>query len=229
MVWIANRPAPGPGGGTVVAGPGAANPPLVNPAVIPGPVDASAVQAALARLRLAIPQEGEGLVVRLSIGGGQTTREAIQEAIDAALAAAGLEFRLPEDDTTGAHRFASEYQNKLAEKVAGQSADVTLAAADAVFVTAPLDKLEKAIAALASTPKAPFEISPLMSGRIVVESGSEGENASTGQPKPKYFAQRLAGQQFRIEKGGSTLADVAPPAAALDPANVVRVLILVEP
>ena len=229
MVWFANRPAPGPGGGMVVAVPGITDPSIADPAVTPGPADASAVEAALARLRLAIPQEGEGLVLRLSISRGQTTSEAIHEAIDAALAAAGLEFRLPEDDTTGAHRFASEYQNKLAEKVAGQSAAATLAAADAIFVTAPLDKLEKAIAALASGPKSPLEISPLMSGRIVMESGSEGENASTGQSKPKYFAQRLPVQPFRLEKGGSPLAEITPPAAALDPAKTVRVLILVEP
>ncbi len=235
MVWFANPPAIGPGGGAVVKGPDVHGPVVTHPpsgdpgtddpSIRPQPADASAVENALARLRLAIPQEGDGLVLRLRISGGQSP----SEALDAALAAAGLEYRLPEDDTTGAHRFASDYQHKLAEKIAGQPAEATLAAADAVFVTAPLDKLEMAIAALASKRQTPLEIAPLMSGRVVLESGSEGEHPSAGPPKPKHFAQRLAAEQFRLEKSGSPLAEITPSAAAHDPARPVRVLILVEP
>ena len=241
MVWIGTRPPAGPGGGGTIAkgsgttvtppaDPGTGNQGTGNqgtgdPAVAPGPVDASAVEEALARLRLAIPQEGEGLVLRLRIGAGRSPGE----ALDAAFSAAGLGTRTADDESTGALSVASAYQNKLAEKVAGQPADATLVAADAVSVTAPLDKLEKAIAALASSKQPGLEIAPLMSGKVVMEAPSEGEQASKGPPKPEHFAQRLAAEQFRLEKNAAPLAEIKTAAANRDPARPVRILILVEP
>jgi len=219
MVWANNRPgqlpAPGPGQGTIAVEP-----------IVPAPAAFSqAAEAALARLRLAIPQEGEAVVLRIRLGTGQSPAE----ALDAAFAAAGLGTRKADDDTTGAFSIASAYQDKLAEKFAGQSADATLAAADAVFVTCPLDMLEKAVASLGSQPKSSFELSPLMSGRVVLEDDARGESASVGPPKPKHFAQRLAADQFRLDKSGSALAEIAPAVAAtLDPTKPIRVLILVE-
>ncbi len=236
MVWIGTRPPAGPGGGGTIAkssgtpvtppiDPGTSQQGGGEPAVAPGPVDASAVEEALARLRLAIPQEGEGLVLRLRIGAGQSP----SEALDAAFAAAGLGTRGADDESTGALSVASAYQNKLAEKVAGQPADATFAAADAVFITAPLDQLEKAISALALSERAPLAIAPLMSGRVVIEAPAEGEQASKGPPKPRHFAQRLSADQFRLEKSAAPLAEIKPAAADRDPAKPVRVLILVEP
>jgi len=217
MVWAYNRPGylPVPGPGTIAVEP-----------VVPAPAAISqAAEEALARLRLAIPQEGEAIVLRIRLGVGQSPAE----ALDAAFAAAGLGTRQADDETTGAYSIATAYQNKLAEKIAGQSADATLAAADAVFVTCPLDMLEKAVASLASRPQSPFEISPLMSGRVVLEADAEGEQAPTGPPKPKHFAQRLAADQFRLQKSGSPLAEIAPVVAAtLDATKPIRVLILVE-
>ena len=220
LAWFANRPPTGAGGGTIVKAPGS-----VDPGVSPKPADASAVEKALARLRQAIPQEGEGLVVRLHIGPGVTATE----ALDAAFAAAGLGVRKADDDTTGALRFANDYQNKLAEKIAGQPADATLAAADAVFVTAPLDQLEKALAAVASRPQSALEISPLMSGKVVVEAPEAGEEPGAAGALPQNFVQRLAALKFRLEKSGLPLAEMAPPLGPHDPAKPVRVLILVEP
>jgi negative regulator of sigma E activity len=216
-VFVANRP--GPGGGTLVHVPVTGDPPIT------GAVDPAILEKALASLRQAIPQEGEGLVLRLKIGGGPLSRE----ALDAAFAAAGLGTRKAEDDTTGAHRFASDYQQKLAEKIAGQPAEATLAAADAVFVTAPLGALEKALAALATQPQAAIEISPLLSGKVVLEEGAQGEDAGTGSQKPKHFTQRLAADQLRLAKDAAPLAEITTAAAtSLDPAKPIRVLILVE-
>ena len=217
MVWAYNRPGhlpvPGPGPGTIAVEP-----------VVPVPAAISqAAEEALARLRLAIPQEGEAVVLRIRLGAGQSPAA----ALDAAFAAAGLATRQADDDTTGAYSIATAYQNKLAEKIAGQS-DATLAAADAVFVKCPLDMLEKAVASLGSQPKSSFELAPLMSGRVL-EIEPIGEEAPTGPPKPKHFAQRLAAEQFRLEKSGSALAEIAPLAAAtLDATKPIRVLILVE-
>jgi len=221
MVW-ANYPLqPGAGPETLTVGPGTSD-----PLVVPPPFDAAAAaEKALARLRLAIPQEGEAVVLRIRLGAGQSPAE----ALDAAFAAAGLGTRLPTDETTGAFSVASAYQQKLAEKIAGQPAEATLAAADAVFVACPLDMLEKAVAALASKPQSPLEISPLMSGRVVMEADGEGEDAPHGPPKPKHFAQRLSADQFRLDRTGAPLAEITPlPVASLDPTKPIRVLILVE-
>jgi len=163
--------------------------------------------------------------IRVGLGAGQSPAE----ALDAAFAAAGLGTRLPTDETTGAFSVASAYQQKLAEKIAGQTAEATLAASDAVFVTAPLEMLEKAIAALAAQPQSPLELSPLMCGRVVMEAEAEGIAAPNGPPKPKHFAQRLAADQFRLDKSGAPLAELTPQSAALlDPTKLIRVLILVE-
>ncbi|MCI0361593.1 MAG: zf-HC2 domain-containing protein, partial [Planctomycetaceae bacterium] len=219
MVWTFNRPVTIPGGGTVVK----------NNGIAPQPVDPLAAQKALAILRQAIPQDGDGLVLRIRLGKGQSP----SEALDAAFAAAGLGTRKATDESTGAFSIATAYQNKFTEKTAGKL-DATLAAADAVFVTAPLDKLEQAIAALATAPRTPtsagpFEIAPLMCGRVVLEAESEGEFPPTGPPPPKHFAQRLAADKFRLEKTAALLAEIKPPAAPLDPARPIRVLILIEP
>ena len=218
-VFVANRPGPGPGGGTLVQIPVTGDPPIT------GAIDPAILEKALASLRQAIPQEGEGLVLRLKIGGGPLSRE----ALDAAFAAAGLGTRKADDDTTGAHRFASDYQQKLAEKIAGQPAEATLAATDALFVTAPLDALEKALAALATQPQSAIEISPLLSGKVVLEEGAQGEDAGTGSQKPKHFTQRLAVDQLRLAQNAAPLAEIATAASgSLDPTKPIRVLILVE-
>jgi len=220
-VFVANRPGPGPGGGTLAGGTGTGE----LGTGITGAVDPAILEKALASLRQAIPQEGEGLVLRLKIGGGPLSRE----ALDAAFAAAGLGTRKADDDTTGAHRFASDYQQKLAEKIAGQPAEATLAATDALFVTAPLDALEKALAALATQPQSAIEISPLLSGKVVLEEGAQGEDAGTGSQKPTHFTQRLAADQLRLAKNAAPLAEIATAAAgSLDPTKPIRVLILVE-
>jgi hypothetical protein len=91
--------------------------------------------------------------------------------------------------------------------------------------------LEKAVASLGSQPRSPLELSPLMSGRVVMEAPIEGELPPTGPPKPKHFAQRLTAGQFRLDKSGAPLAELTPVPAgtALDPTRAIRVLILVEP
>jgi ribosomal protein S11 len=225
-VFVGGGPDDGSGGTAIVQDPGTGDPGTGGPSVVDPPiVDPAVLETALARLRQAIPQEGEGLVLRVKIGGGQPARE----ALDAAFAAAGLASRKADDDTTGGHRFASDYSAKLAEKIAGQPAEATLAAADAVFVSAPLDALEKALAALASRPSAGLEISPLLAGRVVPEEDPRGENPGAGPPKPKHFTQRLAVDQLRLAKEAAPLAEITAAAAgSLDPAKPIRVLILVE-
>jgi Predicted transmembrane transcriptional regulator (anti-sigma factor) len=219
MIWAFNRPITAPDGGTVVKGSG-----------VPIPVvDPLAMEKALAVLRQALPREGEGLVLRIRLGKVQST----SAALDAAFAAAGLGARPASDESTGAFSIATAYRNKLTEKIGGKPEE-TLAAADAVFVTAPLEKLEQAIAALAKQPQlsaatGAFEISPLMSGRVVLESPIEGDARPVGPPPPKHFAQRLAADQFRLEKAAAPLTEIAPPAAALDPTKPICVLILIEP
>jgi hypothetical protein len=231
LVWFANRPPVGPGPDRIVQGDSSSDQPITNRGhgtqgggdAVGDPRDAAAAQIALARLRQAIPQEGDGLVLRLKLAPGQP----VHEALDEALAAAGLGTRTAEDESTGAHSVARAYQDKLAEKLAGQPGQATVAAADAVFVTAPLDQLEVAIAALAARPQ-PLEIEPLMSGKVVFEADLEGEGPGTGPAKPKHFAQRLPAEQFRLEQIAAPLAEIMPPAEPRDPARPVRVLILVE-
>jgi negative regulator of sigma E activity len=218
-VWAFNRPVTAPDGGTVVKNPG-----------VPIPVvDPLAMEKALAVLRQALPREGEGLVLRIRLGKVQST----SAALDAALAAAGLGTRPASDESTGAFSIANAYRTRLTEKIGGKPEE-TLAAADAVFVTAPLDKLEQAIAALAKQPQlhaatGAFEISPLMSGRVVLEADGAGESPSTGPPPPKHFAQRLAADQFRLEKTVGPLTEIVAPTGALDPTKPICVLILIEP
>jgi negative regulator of sigma E activity len=217
-VWIA-------GGGNSQA----PNQPLAQGNSVPASAVSEAAQQALASLRQAFPQEGEAVVVRLRFG-------ATRQELDAALAAAGIVARVESDGSTGAMGYGKAYHDKLLEKFGGQLAEGTITPADAMFVEAPLEAIEKAIASLASTPEAVLEMSPLMkvaAAKIAGEPDEIGHGEAAAQSPgaaPKFYAQRLNPGMFRLEKAGKpTKADGQTPAAAIDATRPIRLLILIDP
>jgi hypothetical protein len=216
----------------------------------PGPIPAdpgtiteaplSAAEAALAQLRQAVPQEGEAVVIRLRLGADG----AAAQVLDQALTAAGIEYRGADDQTTGAMQFAAEYRRQLADKFGGVQPGVpnpdllegTVAAADAVFVEASWEVLEKAIGSLAAGPQGAIDVCPLTRVAAAAPAGSdtavgEGEGGSrtkSAAVAASNFAQRLNASVLRLEKAAQQLAPAAT-AAPLDPQRPLRVLILVEP
>jgi hypothetical protein len=132
--------------------------------------------------------------------------------------------------------YGKAYHDKLLEKFGGQLAEGTITPADAMFVEAPLEAIEKAIASLASTPEAVLEMSPLMkvaAAKIAGEPDEIGHGEAAAQSPgaaPKFYAQRLNPGMFRLEKAGKqTNADGQTPAAAIDATRPIRLLILIDP
>lgn len=217
-VWIA--------GGGNSQDPG---PPLVQGNSVPAAAISEAAQQALAHLRQAFPQEGEAVVVRLRFG-------ATRQELDAALAAAGIAARVESDGSTGAMGYGKAYHDKLLEKFGGQFAEGTIAPADAMFVEAPLEAIEKAIVSLASTPESVLEMSPLMkvaAAQIAGEPDEIGHGEAAAQTPgaaPKFYAQRLNPGMFRLEKAGKpTKTDGQTTAATIDATRPIRLLILIDP
>jgi hypothetical protein len=237
MVWAGGGmfSAAGPGPGTLAVEPG----PGLGPD--PGtPTLQSAAEAALAQLRLAFPQEGEAVVVRLRLGPGETPAE----ALDRALTAAGIAYRSGADDSTAAMQIGQAYRQELAARFGGVQPGVpntalvegTIAAADAVFIEASWESLEKAVGALAASPEQAIELCPLSKiaaslpgiGDAAVGEG-EGPKGTANSAAANY-AQRLPASVFRLDKAAAQLAEATLTGAApIDGQRRVRVLLLVEP
>ncbi len=232
MVWIGGGmfPAPGPGPGTLTVGPGPD----------PGtPSLQSAAEAALAQLRLAVPREGEAVVIRLRLGPGETPAA----ALDRALTAAGIAYRSGADDSTAAMQIGQAYRQELAARFGGVQPGVpntalvegTIAAADAVFIEASWDSLEKAIGALAASPEQAIDLCPLSKIAAALPGGSdaavgEGEGPKgTANSSGSNYAQRLPASVFRLDKAAAQIGEAAVVGAApIDGQRKVRVLLLVE-
>jgi hypothetical protein len=227
-------------GGNLISVPGPGGNNLVN---IPQPPQPTAAERALAQLRQAIPQEGEAIVLRVRLGADQTP----SQALDAAFTAAGIGQRPASDSSTGATQVAKAYRDKLLEKFGGQQPGVpntalnegTIAAADAVFVEASWETLEKAVETLAAQAPTGLELASLMRVAAAPSTGApktaegEGEPGSKrpGQPSAgaAHFAQRLNPGLFRLDKSCEAAAGITGAAVTpIDEQKTVRVLILVE-
>jgi hypothetical protein len=181
----------------------------------------SSLSPLVAALGGSVPADGEAVVLRLRL----KPNESVAQAVDKALAAAGIQQRPASDVATGAMQLGAQYRQQLAASTA------TSTAVDALFVEAPLDKLEAALAALEGAiiaQEARLAFSPPAHDG---ESGASGESseratkpADAGQP----FAQRLNPGMFRLAERQSEAANSPLPTASIDPQSPLRLLILVE-
>jgi hypothetical protein len=180
----------------------------------------------LAALSSAAPKNRDAVVLRLKAGKGVS----IAEALDAALGKAGIG-ALANDAAGRAAMIQEAYRASFEAAQSGGTGELaTATAAQAVFIEAPLASLQGAIADLASAVKDPLE---LQAGGNLALRGMDDERAEgeSGSAVIKPFAQRLDGSLFRLlgkSAAGGTVA--APPlAAALQPNQPIRVLLLIEP
>jgi hypothetical protein len=183
-------------------------------------------------LQQAVPADGEAVVLRLRV-----SRDVpLAEALDAALGKAGIA-SLASDLSTGATPWQEAYRRSLEAKYGPVETEnttlvsATVEAAQAVFIEAPLERLEGALTELESALNQPLKLQAESKLALagVRESGPEGEPGSaTGQA----FAQRLNASLFRLEKklAEAAVAAVNPKPAGKPPTpqQRVRVLILVE-
>jgi anti-sigma factor RsiW len=180
-------------------------------------------------LRQAAPAIGEAVVLRLRVN-----RDApLDAALDAALKKAGIE-SLASDQATSAAAWQDAYRRRLEAMYGpisnGQGNDAlvksTIAANEALFIEATLDRLDDVFAELASGVKVPLQLSS--EGKLAQvrgrDSGPEGEPT-----KSRPFPQRLKADDFRLQKArAASSAKKMPVAAPLKPEQTVRLLILVE-
>jgi anti-sigma factor RsiW len=189
------------------------------------PATAVAAMAALpdqlvSLLAADLPSEREAVVLRL-----RTTKDvSIAEALDAALAAAGIQAAA----SSGAMS-ASLLEQAYQKSFEGKLSDASVAAAEAIFIEAPCEKLQGFANELASHIKDPLRLEAagkLALGRAWDETRPEGEAAAAP------FMQRLNAGLFKLQK---TVTDATAAVAkgntvaAIDPQRRVRVLILIEP
>lgn len=187
-------------------------------------------------LHAAVPAEGEAVVLRLRV----SKDVPFADALNAALVKCGMT-PLDANSPTGAATIAAVYAKSLEAKYGPQSAEnkalleATVAAAQALFVEAPLENLEGILRELSGGLKQPLALDAqgkLAFSRPKIEAG-EGEPGSASKlPKAgEAFAQQLDAARFRLEK---KLADAASAAASSssavspNPKQLVRVLLLVE-
>jgi len=192
-------------------------------------------------LRGALPAEGEAVVLRLRVNKDVP----LAAAIDAALVKAGIA-SLAMNTPTGAPGLSLAYKKALEatygpiENGAENKAllDATVAAAQAVFLEAPLERLEGILTDLSAGMKQPLALHA--EGKIAyrVPERAEGEPGSANPlaqipAAGQAFAQKLNASWFRLEKTLTDAANAAvapqqPAPAMVSPQQLVRVLILVE-
>jgi hypothetical protein len=197
------------------------------PANVPdAPGDGSAIEAQFAAvLQQAAAADGDVIVLRLDVRGEQSIDGALDKALNAALAKAGIT-ALPGDAplVDYAPSLVRGYRQQLAQK--NVTPEATVPAAEALLIEAPLDRLQTALADLAGTVKQPLKLAT--ETRIGLPK-AEGE--FDGQRTRQPFAQRLKGDLFRLEKASapSGVTAAQPASANRLPAaqSQVRVLILV--
>jgi hypothetical protein len=192
-------------------------------------------------LREAAPKEGEAVVLRLRVSKDMP----LAAAIDAALGKAGLN-PLATNAANGASALAAAYRKTLEDRFPPASPgtentelmNATVAAAQAVFVEAPLAQLENVLNELSAGQKTPLRLDPeCLLAYGAKPDGAEGEPGSAkqtakGPTAGQAFAHRLNAELFRLEKRLAAAANAvtAPqqPVTGFDPQQRVRVLILVE-
>ena len=194
-------------------------------ALVPSaPAAVAAVAALPEQLLLALsanlPSDREAVVLRLKA----SKDVPVAQALEAALAAAGL--KAPA--ATGA-AYASVLEEAYQNSINGKGGDASIAAAEAVFIECPFERLQVLANQLAANIKDPLQLQPagkLMLGRNWDEIRGEGEGAAAP------LMQRLNASLFKLQKSISDAAQAATdnvPLATIDPQQRLRVLILVEP
>jgi anti-sigma factor RsiW len=193
--------------------------PLVVNRVPPAVPLAALPEQFLGALASALPSDREAVVLRLRV----SRAVPFAAALDAALAKAQIA-ALGSDRSSSAALLQDAYQRSLQIKID----DSTLAATHAVFIEAPLERLQGAIAELAATIKDPLTLET--EGKLAL-SRAWDENRAEGESPQQAFVQHLNASQFRLQKDLTVHAIVAnsqPTPVRLNPQQRVRVLILVE-
>jgi hypothetical protein len=172
-------------------------------------------------LTASVPNKDETIVLRLRVGKDVQ----LAAALDAALAKAGIS-TLAANLPSGAAQWQQAYRSSFEAKYsAGSDTSDLIAAAEAVFIDAPLERLESAFNEVATNIKQPLLLAA--DTKLALKDSPEGEGGSR-QP----FAQRLNASLFRLEKKIAATATAAinpqPSPSPLKPQQYIRVLILVE-
>jgi len=200
-----------------------------------------ATDALLKSLYAAAPVEGESVVLRLRVAKDAP----LADALNAALEKAGLA-SMAANMPTGVAGIAAVYGKSLEAKY-GPSApgadnkallEGTVATAQALFIEAPLEKLEAVVRNVSDNLKHPLELDAATKlaftrSKIDLPEGEPGSasNAMKALAAGQPFAQQLDAAAFRLEKKlaqASNAATQAPAPVAHDPKQIVRVLLLVE-
>lgn len=188
----------------------------------------------LKALHSAVPAEGEAIILRLRV----SKDVPLAEALDAALLKAGMA-PLSANSPTGAAAIAAAYAKALETKYGPVPRgtdnkallDATVAAAQALFVEAPLDNLDSLFRDLAEDLHRPLQLDTqgmLAFARQPIEPGEGEFGPASKLPKAgQAFAQQLDAARFRLEKKLAAAANSSP-TTSTNPKQLVRVLLLVE-
>ncbi|MDX1945899.1 MAG: zf-HC2 domain-containing protein [Pirellulaceae bacterium] len=199
----------------------------------------SPIDQALASIAEQLPGQDEAIIVRVRVPAGMNP----SQAVDLALASAGIQQRSPADTASGAIEVGAAYRKHLGEKFAAQPGVPnpaltagTAPVVDAVFIEATWEHVAAALTELMATTATLPEVSPLatIAAARPTRAGQTGGEAEGTEPLPgsaaaasAEFAQRLPAIMYRVEK--SAAADrPAAPATAIDAQRRVRVLVLIE-
>jgi hypothetical protein len=178
------------------------------------------------------PGEGEAVVLRLRVSKDMP----LAAALDSAFQKAGIA-SLASDFSTGAASLAPAYDAAWKAKHSGDEKQDFIAAAQAVFVEAPLEQFGRVITELGAGLTQPLQLEPECKLAFPKTEVAEGESESRQQavkspPPGQAFAQQVAAEVFRLEKKLANAATAAvnsqPATSPLNPKQLVRVLILVE-
>src|SRR5262245_6086191 len=188
----------------------------------------------LKALHSAVPAEGEAVILRLRVGKDVP----FAEALDAALVKAGMA-PLGANSPTGAASIAAAYAKALETKYGPAPRgtenkallDATVAAAQALFVEAPLDNLDSLLRDLADDLHRPLQLDAqgmLAFSRQRADEPEGEPNSASKLPKTgQAFAQQLDAARFRLEKKLAAAANSSP-TPSTNPKQFIRVLLLVE-
>ena len=185
-------------------------PPVAPPAALP--------EQFLGALTAAYPGEREAVVLRLRIN----KHVPIAAAFDAALAKANIA-TLVSDRFGAAALLQDAYQRSLP----GKRGNASGVAAEAVFIEAPLERLQGALAELATTINDPLTLEA--DGKLAL-SPAWDDNRAEGESAQLAFVQHLNASGFRLIRGPTAAqAGISQPLPTpIKPQQRVRVLILVE-
>jgi anti-sigma factor RsiW len=224
LVVLAGRhkDAPQPGVGEVVAS-GGRKPTEADPRQAIATIAALPDQL-LAALTTAAPKNRDAVVLRLKA----RKDVSLAQALDAALAKAGIS---PAD--VGAAGPSVLLREAYAKMAPAGAETATLAAADAIFIEAPLQSIQDIVTDLASAIKDPLQLE--LQGKLALHRGNSDDRAEgeggNGNAANKPFAQHLDASHFRLfqnEKAPAAASSPSLPVATLRPDQAIRILILVE-